>query len=138
METTSTLKQLLNSISTRTKTIFIGWLLINIGFFLISGGLTGWDYRVIMQGEEFQFGLFKGQDSTPELFSVKSTNAFFPFPEDCSVYLNYETGSGYFGHIKAFRVSSYDWTELIVYTIIPLLIILAGAWLKIKGEQRNE
>ena len=133
METTSTLKGLLNSISTRTKTIFIGWLLINLGLFLISGGLTGWEYRMNIQGNVFDWGIMQ-RDSSPLIYRVKSTNAFFPFPED---YVEFNE-NGFLGHIKAFRVSSYDWTELLVYTIIPLLIILIGAWLKMKGEQRNE
>lgn len=144
-------KHLLLEIPHRVKVFFFSWVLVNMCLFFVSAFLTKWSFRVnSTEAEPIEITLHSwnaiawgervvSQNEAHKLLLVvycfPSRKVLFPFPKEFISYYNSNWFDKCYGRIGAFRIESYDWTELIIYTLIPLLIILFSAWLSIQEEK---
>lgn len=137
------IRQLLLMIPHRVKVFFFSWVLVNLSLFFISAFLTKWSFRVnssevhlinpiCNNNNVIEFGE-KTSSNFLVVYCFSSSKVLFPFPKEFISQRMIDC----FGHIGAFRIESYDWTELIIYTLIPLLIILFSAWLRIREEKQS-
>ena len=135
------IKAAFSTVTAKTKQCFVVWLLFNLSLFVISGFMTKFDYGVARSAKFDGEDLYNGKSFYDTIW-IDSKDAFFPFPGQKGYNSEYYSESGKYGYFanvrfNAFELRFYDWTELLVYTLVPLLGLLVVLWLKDNDNKKR-